>query len=312
MIMPPQASHKQTRGSSHHSESHAPGVSRHVRLPNDEFDVLWKSIFLPEGLKDQLLNQAVLNFTLRQKESPKLPLHGIIVLQGPPGTGKTTLARGVASQVARAFNRNDFSFIEVDPHALGSSALGKTQRAVTDLFSTTIAEAAMTGPTIVLLDEVETLAAARQRLSLEANPIDVHRATDAVLTQVDALAHQHANVLFLATSNFIEALDTAFLSRADLVLHIGLPSDEARQDIIRDTLDELARLYPEIRKLLGKPLIEQLTAASSGFDGRQVRKAMIASLALSREVALDPNCLSGDMIQRAFAAAGRQLKGASK
>ena len=170
----------------------------------------------------------------------------------------------------------------------------------------------MTGPTIVLLDEVETLAAARQRLSLEANPIDVHRATDAVLTQVDALAHQHANVLFLATSNFIEALDTAFLSRADLVLHIGLPSDEARKEIIRDTLDELARLYPETKNLLGKSLIDQLTAASRGFDGRQVRKAMIASLALNREVALDPNRLTGDMIHRAFVSAGKQLKGTSK
>ena len=132
MIMPPQASHKQTRGSAHHSESHAPGVSRHVRLPNDEFDVLWKSIFLPEGLKDQLLNQSVLNFTLREKESPKLPLHGIIVLQGPPGTGKTTLARGVASQVARAFNRNYFSIHLVDPHAFGSSAQAKTHKENTE------------------------------------------------------------------------------------------------------------------------------------------------------------------------------------
>jgi len=59
--------------------------------------------------------------------------------------------------------------------------MGKTQRAVSDLFSQSIAEAAAAAPTIVLLDEVETLAADRSKLSFDANPIDVHRATDAVL-----------------------------------------------------------------------------------------------------------------------------------
>ncbi len=73
--------------------------------------------------------------------------------------------------------------LEVEPHALTSSAMGKTQRAVSDLFSQSIAEAATGGPIIVLLDEVETLAADRSKMSLEANPIDIHRATDAVLVQ---------------------------------------------------------------------------------------------------------------------------------
>src|SRR3546814_17965125 len=82
---------------------------------------------------------------------------------------------------------------------LTSSAMGKTQRAVSDLFSQSIAEAAVGGPTIVLLDEVETLAADRSKMSLEANPIDIHRATDAVLVQLDVLADRHPNLLFIAT-----------------------------------------------------------------------------------------------------------------
>ena len=99
-----------------------------------------------------------------------------------------------------------------------SSAMGKTQRAVSELFSQSIAEAAGSGPTIVLLDEVETLAADRSKMSLEANPIDIHRATDAVLVQLDALAEQYPDLLFLATSNFPQAVDAAFTSRCDLVM----------------------------------------------------------------------------------------------
>lgn len=65
-----------------------------------------------------------------------------------------------------------------------------------------LAEESSTNPCIVLLDEVETLAADRSKMSMEANPVDVHRATDAVLTQLDQLAAEYPQLLFIATSNF--------------------------------------------------------------------------------------------------------------
>lgn len=102
--------------------------------------------------------------------------------------------------------------------------MGITHRAVAELFSQTISELASSGPTIVLLDEVETLAVDRSKLSLDANPVDIHRATDAVLVQLDILAESHKNLLFIATSNFPEAVDSAFVSRCDLVLEVPLPN----------------------------------------------------------------------------------------
>ena len=109
------------------------------------------------------------------------PLYSGLVIKratclGLPGTGKTSLAKGLASEVAKVFKGQRFQLVQVDPHSLTSSAMGKTQRAVTELFAQSIAEAAQRGPTVVLLDEVETLAADRSKLSLEANPVDVHRA----------------------------------------------------------------------------------------------------------------------------------------
>jgi hypothetical protein len=164
------------------------GIQRSRRLPDPTLGALWDSIILEERLKAQLLSQAMLNFTIRGKvDRSVIPLHGVILLIGPPGTGKTSLARGLAHRTAESFPGGGFRLLEVEPHVLTSSAMGKTQRAVSELFSQSIAESAAARPTIVLLDEVETLAADRSKMSLDANPIDIHRATDAVLVQLDAL-----------------------------------------------------------------------------------------------------------------------------
>ncbi len=172
------------------------GIQRARSLPDPNLSTLWDSIIIEKTVKDRLVAQAMLNFTLRPVvDRAVIPLHGVILLVGPPGTGKTSLARGLANRTAQSFKSNDFRLLEIDPHSLTSSAMGKTQKAVSELFSQSIAEAAANGPTIVLLDEVETLAADRSKMSLEANPIDIHRATDAVLVQLDALAEAHPNLL---------------------------------------------------------------------------------------------------------------------
>jgi hypothetical protein len=72
---------------------------------------------------------------------------------------------------------------------------------VEHLFSEVLEEQAAIGPLIVLIDEVETIATDRARLSLETNPVDVIRAVDAALVGLDRLARRFSNVLILATSN---------------------------------------------------------------------------------------------------------------
>ena len=263
-------------------------------LPHPDLADAWAAIKLPATVRERLLSQSMLALQLRQQfPFESMPVHGLIVLSGLPGTGKTTLARGLANKVADALGTTA-RFIQIDPHALTSSSLGKSQKEVTKLFHQVIPEYAASGPCIVLLDEVETLAPDRQRMSLEANPIDVHRATDAALAGLDLLTRKHRNVLLIATTNFPQAVDRALMSRADWIEEIGLPSADARTEIITDVLDHLATAWPRVADL--KRQIGSFVAASEGLDGRRLRKAIVSAAAASVETARDLNRLKAEHI----------------
>jgi len=275
-----------------------PGVlSMHV-LPAEHHDRDWDAIIVPREVKERLLAQAllVLQHGRRLSMLSGLP-HGLIVLAGPPGTGKTTMARGLAQVAALALAREGATTLaEINPHAFPSDMLGESQRNVTRLLAETIPEIAARRPfTVVLIDEVESFAVSRSAASFEANPVDVHRATDAVLLGIDEIAKKLPSVLFVTTTNFIEAVDSAFLSRADLVMRFSLPDVETIGAILESAIRELAVQWPVLEPMTkDRARILELAKLCEGWDGRRIRKLVLAALAQRLEVARDPAKLTWD------------------
>ena len=254
----------------------------------------WGSLVLPEEVTDRLLHQALLSLHLRRRlPFTATALHGLVTLYGPPGTGKTTLARGLASELAPYVAEKRVRLVEVNPHGLMSAEHGQSQQRVTELLSDYVPSLADDRlPTVVVLDEVESMTVARSAASLSANPADVHRATDAVLTALDSNAAAHPHLLVVATSNFTDTLDEAFLSRSDAAILVPPPTAEAIERILAGTLTSFSVLGPRLAQLAGSPVLAEVAALLAGADGRQARKFVTEAMARRIDTVLDPGSLT--------------------
>jgi len=223
-------------------------------LPHESLQGLWDSIILDETdiIKSNLLQYATtaLLFSEAGVSSSLISWNRIILLHGESGTGKTSLCKALAQKLSIRLNKTfqHAQLLEVHSHSLFSKWFSESGKLVAKLFSH-IQEIAQDSNTLVcvLVDEVESLVAARSTSIKNGEPSDAIRTVNAMLTAIDRL-QKFPNVLILTTTNMsggttgdTPVLDLAFMDRADVKQYIGLPPLEARYEILRSCTLELIR-----------------------------------------------------------------------
>lgn len=181
-----------------------------------------------------------------------------VLLYGPPGTGKTRLARAVANESAAEF------FLINGPEILGS-AYGESEGKLREVFEA----AAKNAPSIVFIDEIDSIAPKRGQVSGEAEK----RLVAQLLTLMDGL-EARANVVVIAATNRPEAIDEALRrpGRFDREIVVGVPDERGRREILA--------IHTRGMPLGDKVDLNELASTTYGFVGADLA-------ALTREAAIE-------------------------
>jgi SpoVK/Ycf46/Vps4 family AAA+-type ATPase len=141
-----------------------------------------------------------------------------LLLAGPPGTGKTTIARVFAAQAG-------CSFYPASASDLTSKWVGESEASVARLF----ARARDNAPSIVFLDEIDAIGAARS----EGGSSVLDRTLTQLLTEIDGITEQRG-VFVMAATNRPDMLDPALLrgGRLSRTVTIPLPDRAGRRRLL--------------------------------------------------------------------------------
>jgi len=177
-----------------------------------------------------------------------------LLLYGPPGNGKTLLARALANEAP------DCNFINVSASSLTSKWVGEGERMVRAVF----AVAAAVQPTIIFVDEVDSLLSTRKETD-DA----IWRLKTEFLIHLDGItSSQKDKITLIAATNIPYRLDQAVLRRFQKRIMIPLPSMPNRHELLSNLLKQSKNSITceELKE------ISRLTQGYSGSDLTQLAK----------------------------------------
>jgi transitional endoplasmic reticulum ATPase len=168
-----------------------------------------------------------------------------VLLYGAPGTGKTLLAKAVA-------NESNAHFISISGPEIMSKFYGESEARLREIFK----EAREKSPTIVFIDEIDSIAPKREEVTGEVE----RRVVSQMLSLMDGL-EARGKVIVIAATNRQNAIDPALRrpGRFDREIEIKVPNKKGRFEILQ--------IHTRHMPLTQDVDLEKLSSAAHGFVG---------------------------------------------
>jgi transitional endoplasmic reticulum ATPase len=180
-----------------------------------------------------------------------------VLLHGPPGTGKTLLAKAVATETSANFS-------SIGGPEIMSKFYGESEERLRQIFQ----EAGENAPSIIFIDEIDSIAPKRDEVSGETE----RRVVAQLLALMDGLASR-GKVVVIGATNRPNALDPALRrpGRFDREIELGIPNKKGRLEILQ--------IHTKGMPLTEDVDLEKLASLTHGYVGADLA-------ALTKEAAM--------------------------
>ena len=204
-----------------------------------------------------------------------------VLLYGPPGTGKTLLAKAVAGET-------NAHFISLSGPEIMGKHYGESEERIREIFT----QAEENAPSIVFIDEIDSIAPKRDEVSGEVEK----RIVSQLLTLMDGIKSR-GKVVVIAATNRPDSIDPALRrpGRFDREIEIGIPDDEGRFDILS--------IHTRGMPIEEKVDLKHISKITHGFVGADLevlsKEAAMRSLRrILPEIDLDEEKVSSEILQK--------------
>lgn len=142
-----------------------------------------------------------------------------VLIHGPPGCGKTLIARAVA-------NETKAHFITINGPEIMSKYYGESEKRLRAIFK----KAQEQSPSIIFLDEIDSIAPSRESTSGEVE----RRVVAQLLALMDGMSGR-GQVIVIGATNRVNSVDAALRrpGRFDREIEIGVPNQAGRYHILQ-------------------------------------------------------------------------------
>ena len=180
-----------------------------------------------------------------------------VLLHGPPGTGKTLIAKAVA-------NESGATFKVINGPEIMSKFYGESEQKLRETFE----DAEKNAPTIIFIDELDSIAPKRADVTGEVE----RRVVAQMLSLMDGLSGR-GQVIVIGATNRVDDIDEALRrpGRFDREILLGVPDKKGRLEILQIHTRSMP-IHEDVN-------LEHLAAITHGFVGADLS-------ALTREAAM--------------------------